>query len=259
MRQVSAVPSADFYGNQDVQSFDTLGFAIHDIASMDRQSSGAWVEWLVRPTGLSAVAYVEAVQRFGLAIEFDQAVLQAAVRWLQFQPASTQLSVNVFANSISNKKFTGFVDQLICDSNICPRQLCFEITEHHAIENLMAATEFAKHVRSLGCSVALDDIGTGNMHVGLLAPLQLVDFVKIDRSWVTPALDSARHKQTLDALVRFARRMKLEVVLEGIETEDHMQLVIESGAEYYQGFVNGEPRLVEINDHDFTQELTEAI
>jgi len=244
MRQVSAVLSTDRFVEQKLESFDELGFAVQDIIPAAAQSNGEWMEWLVRPSYLSAGDYVEAVQSMGRAVEFDQAVLRAAAHWLQFQPPTTRLSVNVFAQSISNLDFTQFVDELILVSDFSPGQLCFEITEHHAIENLIAATEFAKNVRNLGASVALDDIGTGNMHVGLLAPLQLVDFVKVDRSWVTPALDSVRHRETLDALVQFANRMNIQLVLEGIETEDHMQLVVEYDADYYQGFVNGEPRLV---------------
>ena len=242
-----AVASHNMVDN-DLQSFSSLHFAVHDINSATPGRIGDWVEWLVRPTDMSPGEYVEAVLARGLTVEFDQAVLRAATNWLQYQPATTRLSVNVFARTISNASFTGFVDRLILDSDINPSQLCFEITEHHAIENLMVATGFAKHVRSIGASVALDDIGTGNMHVGLLAPLQLVDFVKIDRSWVTPALHSVAHKETLEALVIFANRMNIQVVLEGIETVDHMQLVVDYQADYYQGFVDGEPDLWAIGE-----------
>ena len=259
MRQSSAALAANYFDDQKLEPFDGLGFAIQDITPAAAGSIGDWVEWLVRPTTLSATDFVDTVQSTGTAIEFDQAVLRAATHWLQFQPPTTRLSVNVFAKSISNAGFTRFVDELIRDSEIHASQLCFEITEHHAIENLMTATSFAKHVRDMGACLALDDIGTGSMHVGLLAPLQLVDFVKVDRSWVTPALDSERHKATLDALVEFAHRMDIPLILEGIETVDHMQLVVEYEADYYQGFIDGEPRKVKKGKFKYTKGLAEAI
>ena len=259
MQTSSAAVASNQYVELDLQSFDGLQFAVQEITPTGAESIGDWVEWLVRPADLSAGEYVEAVQSVGLAVEFDQAVLYAAAHWLQFQPPTTRLSVNVFAKSISDIGFADFVDDLILTSDLFPNQLCFEITEHHEIDNLTAATGFAKHVRNLGASVALDDIGTGNMHVGLLAPLQLVDFVKIDRSWVTPALECYRHKETLDALVKFANRMNIQVILEGIETADHMQLVAEYHADYYQGFIDGIPKLVGNKDHTHCKGLAEAI
>jgi EAL domain-containing protein (putative c-di-GMP-specific phosphodiesterase class I) len=259
MRQLSAARSANYFDTQKLEPFDGLGFAIQDITSASAQSIGDWVEWLVRPTTMTATDYVEAVLSTGCAIEFDQAVMRAAMHWLQFQSPTTRLSVNVFPQSISNSSFTRFVDELLLVSDIHPSQFCFEITVHHAIDNLIAATGFAKHVRDMGASVALDDLGGGNMHVGLLAPLQLVDFVKIDRSWVIPALESDKHKETLDALVKFARRMGVRLVLEGIETADHLQLVVEYGADYYQGYIDGEPRIVENMEDTHSKGLTEAI
>jgi EAL domain-containing protein (putative c-di-GMP-specific phosphodiesterase class I) len=82
------------------------------------------------------------------------------------------------------------------------------------------------------------------MHLGLFAPLHLVDFVKIDRNWIVHALDSSAHRTTVEGLIDFGRRLDVQIIAEGVETQAHLDLVRELGVEFYQGFIDGEPQLV---------------
>jgi EAL domain-containing protein (putative c-di-GMP-specific phosphodiesterase class I) len=229
---------SDYLTNND------LRFAVQRISSLSGGKIYNWFEWLIRPRDVEPCAFVDAVESLGDCLELDQLVVRKSLAWLARQPIDTRLSINVFASSVSREEFLDYVIQEIADQEVSPQQICFEITEHHAISNLANASRFVRLLRRFGVQIALDDLGTGSIHMGLLVPACSVDFLKIDRCWVTPAIESQSHRQKLDALIAFGRRIGVELILEGVETEAHLSLVREMEVDYYQGFYDGHPILI---------------
>lgn len=217
-----------------------LGFAVQPISSVS-PFHGQWLEWLVRPSTLEPEQFVDAVQSMGETLILDRLVLVQALSWLEHQQPATRLSINVFADSISHPEFCDFVQNQLREYRIGPQQVCFEVTEHHAITNIGFAESFCRRMRSMGAHVALDDVGKGNLHIELLEPLRMVDFIKIDRDWTIPAPNSPAHKKTVRELATLGRQLGIDVVLEGVETPAHLDLVHELGVGFYQGYINGLP------------------
>ncbi len=236
-------------------------YAVQPIKTLDRKTAGSnWFEWLVRPRFLdrqvNTADFIDAVHALGLMVELDMRIVTDALSWLQRQPISTRLGINVSAASIYNNAFTSYVLGAIRRFEVTPEQICIEITEHQAITDLSTATRFAKALRSMGAKIALDDVGAGTMHLGLFAPLHLVDYIKIDRNWIIPALESPAHARTAEGLIEFGKRLGVEIIAEGIETEAHLHLVEGLDVDYYQGFIDGEPTIV-VGDRYKEREIEE--
>jgi EAL domain-containing protein (putative c-di-GMP-specific phosphodiesterase class I) len=222
-----------------------LGFATQRINAVHGCADGDWMEWLVRPQGLDTEQFIAAVESLEETLVLDRLVTVKALSWLEHQPSNTRLSVNVFASTISQPEFLEFVLQQLDQYAISSDQLCFEITEHHAITHLGTAQVFCQRVRATGVLIALDDVGNGTFHSGLLGPLKMVDCLKVDRNWVAAAPASSVHRDKVQELIALARENDLIVVVEGIETEQHLEMARELGAEFYQGYLDGMPAAVE--------------
>jgi diguanylate cyclase (GGDEF)-like protein/PAS domain S-box-containing protein len=143
-------------------------------------------------------AFLPAAERFHMASRIDRWVLRHVFDWLDADgPARAQVAlvaINLSGQSLGDRAFHRFVVQLLAESRVDPRQLCFEVTETAAITNLADATAFIAEVRALGVRIALDDFGAGASSFGYLKALP-VDFLKIDgqfiRDLTTDPLDRA--------------------------------------------------------------------
>lgn len=225
---------------------ETFGYSVQDIRDLrDEKREGRWVEWLIRPevegVAVEAGRFVTSVNEAGLARMLDGKVISAALNWMKKANDVYRCSINVSAESVSYFGFTHAVSKEIERSGVDPRRLCFEITEFQPISNLEAATLFAKTMRELGSSMALDDFGRGVMHMDLCAPFNYVDYIKIDRACTGPATKSHAHRKLLHGLVHFGRSVGAEIVAEGVETARHLTMVEDLGIEYYQGYFHGKP------------------
>ncbi|MFK7957595.1 MAG: EAL domain-containing protein [Lysobacterales bacterium] len=223
-------------------------FAVQEIVSINGPIRPPWYEWLVRPRDIGTNELVSAVQSLEWMMEFDAAVIRSACHWVEGQNSIGQeckLSVNVFADSISDPSFTRQVVAIINSADLNPEQLCFEIVEHTPVQDIQAATKFCRTLRAMGSQIALDDIGSGHVHVSLLAPETLIDFLKIDRSAVLAAKNSERQFKAVQSVIDFAESVKVPVVLEGIESKEDLNLIERFGAEFYQGYLQGKPQLVD--------------
>ena len=246
-RKISQQNQLPMWKLSDADDLET-DFAIQEIVPVDGPKSPIWYEWLVRPRGLKTDELISAVQSMNWMIDFDLAVVRSACRWLQLQnqlSSPCRLSVNVFADSISCPEFADDVVRTINDFEISAEQVCFEIVEHTPVYDLQSAIHFCKTIRDIGAQIALDDIGSGHVHVGLLAPESLVDFMKIDRTAVIAARRSEKKFQAVQSVIDFAKGVGVPVVLEGIETEEDLNLTERFGATYYQGYLQGKPQLVD--------------
>jgi two-component system CheB/CheR fusion protein len=225
-------------------------YAAQHIRPVDRDHdvSHIWAEWLVRPQlqdpAVTTTDFIDAIESRDLSLDLDMRIVRDALVWLDRQPVSTHLSVNVSAASFANRHFAAHVASRVESSNIMPEQICFDLTVRDALGDLSSATRFIKSMRRLGCRIAMDNGVPGNPVLGLFGPLGFIDFLKIDRRWVSPALESDSHRQTLASVVEYAKRMNLKVITEGVDNANHLALIRDMQVDYYQGYIDGEPQII---------------
>jgi EAL domain-containing protein (putative c-di-GMP-specific phosphodiesterase class I) len=119
-----------------------------------------------------------------------------------------------------------------------------EITESLLMENMADATDIMKDLRKLGITFAIDDFGTGYSSLGYLHALP-VSTVKIDRTFVSALYDLESTRPLVTTIVQLARSLGLEVVAEGVETEDQFRLLQKLGCDYFQGYLFSRPQPAE--------------
>src|SRR5581483_11667362 len=119
-----------------------------------------------------------------------------------------------------------------------------EVTETSLAENEEMAAKLLKRLALLGCEIALDVFGTGYGGFSYLKRLP-VDFLKIDREFVTDLTDDRSNQAVVSAVVNLARAFGQKTVAEGVEDEETLQLLAVMGVEYAQGYLLGRPQPAE--------------
>ncbi|MFI6072303.1 putative bifunctional diguanylate cyclase/phosphodiesterase [Actinoplanes sp. NPDC051343] len=194
----------------------------------------ALVRWQHPTRGVVPPAdFIPAAERTGLIVPLGDWVLREACRQLAAWPAdSLILNVNITAHQLSDHGFVGRVAATLADTGIAPTRLTLEITESTAVELGDAVTNLAE-LRRMGIRIALDDFGTGRSTLTMLHELP-VDQLKLDRSFTQ---DTGGTRATMPAaVIALARAVDLDIVAEGIETEEQARRLSALGYRYAQGY-----------------------
>ena len=156
------------------------------------------------------------------------------------QGRNLRVGVNVSGVQLSKARFAQDVEEAIFDSGLEPGNLTLEITEsmilshsEHALDNLL-------RLHSMGVRVALDDFGTGFSSLERLHQLP-IDCLKIDRSFVQKLEDDPRSRQIARSVITLAHELDKEVVAEGVETQQQLDLLMEWGCNLGQGWLFSKP------------------
>ena len=138
--------------------------------------------------------------------------------------------------SLVEPSFVRVVDTALTEAGpAISQRLCFEITETAAITNVAAAAQFISIVRRHGCTVALDDFGSGMASFGTLKNLT-VTHLKIDGQFVTGVIDDPLDDVAVRCFVEVAEVIGLRTVAEFVESEAVLQRRRQSGVHYAQGY-----------------------
>jgi diguanylate cyclase (GGDEF)-like protein/PAS domain S-box-containing protein len=174
-----------------------------------------------------------------LSIEVGNRVIESALaqlaRWTE-EGWATLVSVNVDAAQLYDPGFaTRLEQQLAAVPGVRPQQLGIEILETGALLDLDHVSGLLEELHALGVRSSLDDFGTGFSSLTLLKQLP-ADVIKIDRSFVIQVLDDPQHAVIIDSIVALCRSFRRIVVAEGVETEEHGQVLLGLGCDRAQGF-----------------------
>jgi len=176
-----------------------------------------------------------------MLIHLELLVVKKAFLILSQKKTTFPVFINVTVPSLKNPYFFKMVNKLIEQfPELDPKQIVFEITERHVIEDFSAFTQSMSEFRKSGFKLAVDDTGAGYASLHMISEL-LPDIIKIDRS-IIRNIDSHEVKDTvLEALLMVARKIGCNVVAEGIETEEEARALLEKNVDYGQGFFFSKP------------------
>lgn len=145
------------------------------------------------------------------------------------------VAINVSPLQFRQPSFAEKLNDIISSAGIDPQCIELEVTESAIMDNLDEAIEILNKIKSLGVSVALDDFGTGYSSLSRLSSLPL-DKIKVDQSFVRQIGADQASRAVTEAIIALARSLRLEVVGEGIESEDAFRYLQERGCNQAQGF-----------------------
>jgi EAL domain-containing protein (putative c-di-GMP-specific phosphodiesterase class I) len=157
--------------------------------------------------------------------------------------ASTELpwiAVNVSPLQLRDDSFAQQVLDILGHAGLAPARLQIEITENVLLEDGDGAKAALATLRQAGVRVALDDFGTGYSSINYLRRYA-VDKLKIDRSFVRQLGADDNTHAIIEAMVRLARALKIQVTVEGVETGEQRDLALAIGCDELQGFLLASP------------------
>ena len=206
--------------------------AVVGVEALARWHSPQWGE--VPPTEFIGVA-----ERTGLIGSLGQWVLDTACRqWVAWRAAGLhppRVAVNVSPHQLRRGDLALAVQRVLLDTGMDPRGLGIELTESAVMDDPAQAGQALSELRALGVEVALDDFGTGYSSLACLRSLP-IDVVKLDRSFVSD-LGSAPESMALTrAILTMAHGLGMQVLAEGVESEEQLNLLRSKGCDLIQGY-----------------------
>ncbi|TJY39700.1 EAL domain-containing protein [Cohnella pontilimi] len=177
----------------------------------------------------------------GYAFSLDRLAREKAVLSSPLLGPRQKIFINVNLSIMKDPQFvSGQTRQWLAARGLHPGQVVFELTERSSIEDFDEAKKMLAHYRSQGYQIAIDDAGAGYSSLQAIVELK-PDYIKLDKSLVQYADQDEMKKHMLRTFVRFAKRMKIRTVAEGIERPEEFQLVRSMGIDFGQGFLIGKP------------------
>ena len=199
-----------------------------------RDDGGRW-----RPTS----EFIDVAEASGLIVPLGRWLLHtacsAAAAWTGTPEAPT-LAVNISARQLEQPGLVADVAAALEASGLAPGRLWLELTETALLSDAPFAIATLRRLRDLGVHVALDDFGTGHSSFARLKRLP-IDGLKIDRSFVADLPGNALDMAIVGAIATIARRARLCIVAEGLETAAQARAVMDCGVPCGQGYHYGRP------------------
>lgn len=182
--------------------------------------------------------YIGIMEKSGLITRFDyymfEKVCQKLSEWKDSELSDVALSCNLTRITISEKDFAEKIEEISNKYDFDRSKLVIEITEDSIEKNLVVAMFNIIKIKKLGFCIALDDIGSG--YTSLVSLFEYpIDYVKIDREILLLA-ETEKGKKLFTGIVALAHSLDLDVVCEGVETEEQKKFVVDSGCDYIQGW-----------------------
>jgi predicted signal transduction protein with EAL and GGDEF domain len=214
----------------------------------DRSVTGfeALIRWHPPGAGSAIVhpsEFISVAEDSGLIVPIGDWVLREALRhaksW-QSPGRPLTISINVSATQLSRNVFVERLRRLVNEFGIDPHLIELEVTERVIIEGAGDAREALDQLAELGVGIAIDDFGTGYSGLAYLKRLP-IDTVKIDQSFVRDLTIDPDDAAIVTAIVAMSRSLDVEVVAEGIETEEQLEELKRLGCQRGQGYLLARP------------------
>jgi diguanylate cyclase (GGDEF)-like protein len=205
----------------------------------------ALVRWQHPTRGLlMPVHFIEVAEASGLIREVGAWTIEAACaqlrQWKRDGHAPARVAVNVSAHQFRDQRLIDALQRACERHGIHPGELELELTESTLMADVDAARRACAALRAIGVSLVIDDFGTGYSSLAYLKQLK-PDKLKIDRSFVRDLPGDPDDRALTQAILRMAQALYLNVVAEGVETEEQRRFLQDNGCPLLQGFLLGRP------------------
>ncbi|WP_339458560.1 GGDEF/EAL domain-containing response regulator [Pseudomonas sp. EA_105y_Pfl2_R69] len=204
----------------------------------------ALVRWRNKEGNLiSPAEFIPLAEETGLIIPIGKYVLEQACKDAQMlvaQGMQVVVSVNISAVQFREEAFLQMVQDTLHASKLAPEFLELEITEGVLAKDVANTQQVLSALRGMGVRIALDDFGTGYSSLTYLKRFP-VDVLKIDQSFVRDMLADKSDAAIIEAIVKLAQALGLELVAEGVETQEQSAALQSFGCQVMQGYLYSRP------------------
>lgn len=207
----------------------------------------ALVRWNSAERGLVPPRqFIPIAEETGLIVPIGEVILRQACEQIKLWADRYDLvgefvcSVNISARQFEQHQFVQSVRQILEETGIEPGMICLEITESMAINDVDFYIRQLGELSKLGLHLALDDFGTGYSSLDVLRRLP-INLVKIDRSFIQNMKTNRDDLAIVQSIISLSHNLNKLVVAEGVEHDDHKEILGQAKCDFYQGYLMSEP------------------
>lgn len=210
----------------------------------------ALVRWEHTQRGLIApIDFISLLEDTGLIIEAGEWILRKACaqvrEWQTSGYENLRVAVNLSPRQFEDSKLVEIVGRALADFNLKPEYLELEITESHLMRDNKRTNATLASIKSLGVRIAIDDFGTGYSSLAYLKRFP-IDSLKIDKSFVRDITTDRDDASIAAGIIGLGHKLRLDVIAEGVETEEQLAFLYKEGCDAIQGYLCGRPQPPEI-------------
>lgn len=188
--------------------------------------------------------FIPVAESIGLINQLGEIILNKACKqfkqWQNNGFELEKLNVNFSAIQFNQLDLFEKVTHILSINHLSPKYLVIEITESLSMSLDQEVVDTLKNFRSLGAQIAIDDFGTGQSNLRYLSLLPL-DAIKIDRCFISTICEDLFNSGIVTTILALAESLNLDVVAEGVETQEQLELLKSLGLVHAQGFYFNKP------------------
>ena len=208
-------------------------------------SAEALVRWRHPEYGLVMPdSFIPLLENIGLITTVDKFVWGEAARqvasWKETYGVSIPVSVNLSRVDLFDPALERTLEELLKKNGLSHSEFKLEVTESACTENEVQVIDVVERLRRRGFEIEMDDFGTGYSSLSMLSSMP-VDVLKMDRAFVSNIETEEKDRQLVELILSLARKLKIPVVAEGVETEAQLKLLKELGCPLVQGYYFSKP------------------
>lgn len=218
---------------------------VFDLDTGELASAEALVRWNNKKYGMIAPGeFIPLFEKNGFVSILDKYVMEQVCiqlkRWKESGKRCIPVSVNVSRQELKNAEFCTQVENMVEEYGLDPSDLKLEITESAFAEDEHLMMLLMEELHEKGFKIMMDDFGSGYSSFNTFGTIP-VDILKIDMRFMESIEESERSKAVFESIINMTKRMKMPVVVEGVETEAQVDFVKDLSCEQVQGFYFSKP------------------
>ncbi|MDH3621434.1 MAG: GGDEF domain-containing phosphodiesterase, partial [Gammaproteobacteria bacterium] len=199
-----------------------------------------------RPDGsvVSSADFVPLSEEMGISDMLFESIMQTVCKdlasWVEESNWNVPVSVNLSAHQLRNRDLVPMIKGFLSDASVSEKLINLELTETVLLEDLTIAQPVLDDLAEFGVGIHIDDFGTGYSSLSYLAQLP-VQTLKIDQAFVAQLSDPEANTKVVEAIIALGKAMDLEVIAEGVETDQQYAVIRRLGCDLVQGYFIARP------------------
>jgi diguanylate cyclase (GGDEF)-like protein len=205
----------------------------------------ALARW-IRPDGsvVPPSDFVPLSEEMGISDVLFQSVLRSVcadvANWRETIDWTIPVAINLSAHQLRNRDLVKLIKDILLSEQVDRSLINLELTETVLLEDLTIAQPVLNDLAAFGVGIHIDDFGTGYSSLSYLAQLP-VQTLKIDQSFIAKLSDRNADTRVVEAIIALGKAMQLELIAEGVETEQQYAIVRRLGCDLAQGYFIARP------------------
>ena len=189
--------------------------------------------------------FIPLAEETNLIVPLGEWILKKAIEQIKIWENDSikkewRISINISSKQFEKDNFSNLLKSLINEYKIEPKKLRLELTESLLIKNTEKNLKKIEDIYSLGVTLSIDDFGTGYSSLSYLKQLSINE-LKIDQSFIRDLVSDPNDFIIVETIISIGNKFNLEVIAEGVETQEQYEKLLSMGCTYFQGYLFGKP------------------